>query len=45
VPLVTALLSFLFGDERLSVLQWIGLAVGMVGIFLTQYVHKNHRTT
>ena len=36
VPLVTALLSFLFGDERLSLLQWGGLAIGMVGIFLTQ---------
>lgn len=36
VPLVTALLSFLFGDERLSLLQWVGLAIGMVGIFLTQ---------
>lgn len=36
VPLVTALLAFLFGDERLSLLQWGGLAIGMAGIFLTQ---------
>lgn len=36
VPLVTAVLSFLFGDERLALLQWTGLAVGLVGIYLTQ---------
>ena len=36
VPLVTAVLSFLFGDERLALLQWAGLAVGLVGIYLTQ---------
>lgn len=36
VPLVTAVLSFLFGDERLALLQWVGLAVGLVGIYLTQ---------
>ena len=36
VPLVTAVLSFLFGDERLLLLQWAGLAVGLVGIYLTQ---------
>ena len=36
VPLVTAVLSFLLGDERLALLQWAGLAVGLVGIYLTQ---------
>ncbi len=40
VPLVTALLSFLFGDERLAPLQWAGLAVGLVGIYLTQTESK-----
>lgn len=36
VPLVTAVLSSLFGEDQLSALQWGGLAVGMVGIYLTQ---------
>ena len=36
VPLVTALLAFILGEETLSLLQWGGLAVGMVGIYLTQ---------
>jgi drug/metabolite transporter (DMT)-like permease len=40
VPLVTAVLSFLFGEERLSALQWAGLAVAMVGIYLTQLPPK-----
>ena len=40
VPLVTGVLAFLFGDERLSLLQWGGLAIGMVGIFLTQIENK-----
>ena len=35
-PLLTAILSFLFGDERLSYLQWAGMAVAMIGIWLTQ---------
>ena len=36
VPLVTALIAFILGEETLSLLQWAGLAVGMVGIYLTQ---------
>lgn len=36
VPLATALLSVLFGDERLCLTQWLGLAVAMVGLLLTQ---------
>lgn len=36
VPLVTAVLSFLFGDEILSLWQWGGLAIAMVGILMTQ---------
>ena len=39
-PLLTAILAFLFGNERLSGLQWAGMAVAMVGIYLTQYVKK-----
>jgi len=36
VPLVTAVLAFILGEETLNALQWAGLAVGMVGIYLTQ---------
>lgn len=36
VPLVTAVLAFLLGSETASSLQWLGLAVAMVGIYLTQ---------
>ncbi len=36
VPLVTAVLSFVLGSETALPLQWLGLAVGMVGIYLTQ---------
>lgn len=40
VPMVTALLCILVGDERLAPLQWAGLAVGMAGIYLTQKENK-----
>lgn len=40
VPIVTALLAFIFGEETLSPIQWAGLAVGMIGIYLTQLVSK-----
>ena len=36
VPIVTALLCIIVGDEKLGWLQWAGLAVAMVGIYLTQ---------
>lgn len=40
VPLVTAVLAFVLGEEQLSAMQWVGLAVGMVGIYLTQKVNE-----
>lgn len=40
VPLVTAVLAFIFGEETLSGIQWAGLAVGLVGIYLTQLQKK-----
>ena len=43
-PLLTAILAFLFGDERLSALQWAGMAVAMVGIFLTQWTPEKKTT-
>ena len=36
-PLLTAILAFLFADERLRLLQWMGIAIAIVGIFLTQW--------
>ena len=36
VPIVTALLCIIVGEEKLGGLQWAGLAVAMVGIYLTQ---------
>ncbi len=40
VPLVTALIAFILGEETLNGLQWAGLGVGMIGIYLTQYTKK-----
>lgn len=36
VPLVTAVLSVILGNEVLSLYQWAGLAVGLIGVYLTQ---------
>lgn len=36
VPLVTAVLAFVLGEETLSGIQWAGLAIGMAGIYMTQ---------
>lgn len=40
VPLVTATLASLLGEDQLGALQWGGLAIGMVGIYLTQLQKK-----
>ena len=45
VPLVTGLLSYLFGSETLGPVQWIGLAVAMVGLLLTQRVARNNKVS
>lgn len=36
VPLVTAVLAFLVGEETATGLQWVGLGIAMVGIYFTQ---------
>ena len=41
VPLVTAVLAFLVGEETATGLQWMGLAIAMVGIYLTQRAPVN----
>lgn len=43
-PLLTAILAFLFGNETLSSLQWGGMGVAMVGIFLTQWTPEKKTT-
>ena len=40
VPLVTAVLAFILGEETLRGLQWVGLSIGLVGIYLTQLQKK-----
>jgi drug/metabolite transporter (DMT)-like permease len=36
VPLVTAVLAFLVGEETATGWQWVGLGIAMVGIYFTQ---------
>ena len=40
VPLVTAVLAYVTGEETLGGLQWLGLGIGLVGIYLTQLQKK-----
>ena len=40
VPLVTAVLAFILGEETLQGLQWVGLTIGLIGIYLTQLQNK-----
>lgn len=40
IPVVTAVLGFLFGQESLGALQWAGIAVACGGLVLTQRVGK-----
>ena len=40
VPLITALASVITHNESFVVVQWVGLAVGMVGLYLTQLPDK-----
>ena len=35
-PVITALAGFLLGDERLTAWQWVGLAIAVGGVVLTQ---------
>jgi drug/metabolite transporter (DMT)-like permease len=40
VPLITALAAVATNNESFAVVQWVGLAVGMVGLYLTQLPGK-----
>ena len=43
-PLLTAILALLFGNERLCGLQWAGMGIAMVGIFLTEWTPEKKTT-
>ena len=43
IPVVTALLGFFMGREKLCPIQWTGVGVAFAGLILTQYVLKRNR--
>ena len=40
IPVLTALFAFFMVGERLSIVQWIGMAIVIVGLFVSQIVRK-----
>lgn len=40
IPVLTALFAFFVAGERLSAVQWIGMAVVILGLFVSQVVKK-----
>jgi len=40
VPVMTALFAFFMVGERLSIVQWIGMAIVIFGLFISQMVRK-----
>jgi len=40
VPVLTALFAFFVVDERLSIIQWLGMATVIAGLFISQMVRK-----
>ena len=40
VPLITALAAVATNNESFDVVQWVGLAIGMAGLYLTQLPAK-----
>ena len=41
IPVLTALIAFFMVNERLSIAQWLGMAVVIVGLFVSQMVRKS----
>ena len=41
VPLITALAAVATNNENFELVQWIGLAIGMIGLYLTQLPDKS----
>jgi drug/metabolite transporter (DMT)-like permease len=40
IPVLTALLAFFMVNERLSIVQWLGMAIVILGLFVSQMVKK-----
>jgi len=40
IPVLTALFAFFMVDERLSLIQWFGMAIVIFGLFVSQMVFK-----
>jgi drug/metabolite transporter (DMT)-like permease len=40
IPVLTALFAFFMVDERLSIVQWFGMAIVIFGLFVSQMVRK-----
>jgi len=40
IPVLTALFAFFMVGERLSIVQWIGMAIVIVGLFVSQMIKK-----
>jgi drug/metabolite transporter (DMT)-like permease len=41
IPVLTALFAFFMVGERLSVIQWLGMIIVILGLFVSQIVKKN----
>ena len=44
IPVLTALFAFFMVDERLSIVQWFGMAVVIFGLIVSQMVFKKPKT-
>ena len=44
IPILTALFAFFMVGERLSVFQWFGMAIVILGLFISQMVKKEPKT-
>lgn len=43
IPVVSALIAWVIGREVLTTRQWIGIAIAVLGVILSQYVSKETR--
>jgi drug/metabolite transporter (DMT)-like permease len=41
IPVLTALFAFFMVDEQLAIVQWLGMAVVILGLFISQLVNKS----
>lgn len=44
IPIVTAVIGWMLGQEKLAPLQWVGIAVACVGVIVTQMEVKSKKT-